>query len=222
MDIPPREFVVYRPLAPESVTKVRALQEEYASIDSFEPTENLRVTVLDSFTRRPINEYLLQELIKEAPDISKKTLDSEVSHPEFGERMRDMTRCAIKLILHDVDNEFHLEHKKFKNAVRRRIDPNMHVHPFARPEITIGYLDHALAVAPLLRPAEAVIGNMVHVGTTESNVGKVLVPEVKQPYDREPVHSIVVNEPIRTLKPGSIPQNLLASLRRPSTPPEEK
>jgi len=206
-----QNFFVYRPLLPESEAVVRSLQENYLAVPSFEPVEDIRLPILTSQTWESIEYAQLLAIIRKAPDVSRKPFNSEIIDANFGPAVRDMTRRAINLVLNDDNNRFLEEHKRFKAAVQKA-DDTVYVRPFTEPYITIGHLDDAHALTSLLDSAKALVGQSVHIGSTESTVGKV---DTRPPAERirQTPREIIINEPVRTIKPGGIPKGLLNSLR---------
>jgi len=206
-----QNFFVYRPLLPESESRMRSLQEDYSSIPSFEPIENLQLPILTSQTWGSIYVEKLVSIIDKAPDVSKKSFDSEIIEAKLGPAVQDMTRRAINLVLSDgEDNHFLEEHKRFK-AAGRRADKKLYVRPFTEPTITIGHLDSAHAISSLLDSAKALVGQTIRIGSTESNVGRVDAPVRSESIKKAPRE--IIYEPIQTIKPGGIPQGLLNSIR---------
>ena len=207
-----QNFFVYRPLLPESESRLRSLQENYSSVPSFEPVENPRIPILTSQTWENIEYAKLVSIINKAPDVSKKSFDSEIIKAELGPAIRDMTRRAINLVISDGDDNHFLEEHKIFKAAGLRADKTLYVRPFTEPYITIGYLNGADAVTTLLDSAKALVGQTVSIGTTESSVGKVDTRPPAERIVKEP-RKITITESVRTVTPGGIPPGLLNSIR---------
>jgi len=206
-----QNFFVYRPLLSESESQVRSLQQDYSSVPSFEAAENPRLPILTSQTWNGIDYGRLLAIIDRAPAISRKSFESEIVSVEFGPAVRDMTRRAINLVLSDTENNDYLnEHKHFKAAVQKA-DETVYVRPFTEPYIMVGQLDEALAADSILDRAKALVGQTVRISSTDSTVGKVRAP-IHGERIQKPIREIQY-EPVQTVKPGSIPQGLLNSLR---------
>jgi len=208
------DIFIYRPLQPDSKAQLQTLQREYQTIDTFSPVRNLHLTILSGHSKRRIPSSSLRALVNDAPKTAEKSYSTEVSGTKLESRYRDVTRFAIKLML-DIDDseQYFQEHDAFKDAARA-LDKRMLFGKFTQPHVTLGYLDAGHGLASIMEPADELIGTDLSFGPTESNItGFASRVKVKYP---EPAHSsTLVDAPVRTVMPGSIPKGLLASLRAP-------
>ena len=170
---PVHDILVYRPLQPESAAQISELQNEFASVRSFEPVDNPNLTIFDAKIWRMMTAFRLQTALNYAPQVSKQTFESEIVKAEFGIRDRNMPRFAINLVLGDgANNPFNEEHKRFKKGFEK-LDPKLSVKPFNNPHVTIGHIESGYAIESILDKASPLIGQQLHIGKTESNVGTV-------------------------------------------------
>ena len=205
-------FFVYRPLLAESMDRLGLLQDEYAAIKSFAPVENLHLTLLSGYIKKGLRTYNLQRIINNAPYTAEESFESEVVGVRIDHRARDLTRVAIKLMLDNEDSEhFFKEHEKFKKAILKS-DDTVLTRRFTAPHVTLGYLDAGHGIASVRDSVEALVGSTLSVGPVESNVGKAHA-RVDVHYPEALSTSMVIDSPVRVLKPGAIPAGLLASLR---------
>lgn len=207
------DISIYRPLLPESAAQLQSLQNEYASIHSFVPVENLHLTLLSAHTHKGRNIPTLQRVGDNTPKSSAESYDTEIIGARFDKRSLDLTRVALRLILNSEESSHYFkEHEIFRTAVEK-LDDTMLIRNFAGPYVTLGYLDTALGLTSVIDSAESLVGSYLSFGPIDSNVGIMHTPK-KAPRPPKPVSiPVVIDAPVRTLKPGAIPQGLLASMR---------
>ena len=202
---------VSRPLQPESASQLQLLQQEYAAIPSFEPVEKPHLTIFNSQTWQTVHPSRLKYVIDGAPKVSRTTFEDEIVEAVLTPRVRGLSRFAIRLILDDeADTRYRNEHKFYKKAFEK-IDPTLRSRQFVSPHVTIGYLNTEDAIDSIMDSAKLLVGAPLHMGTVESNVGNVTVPEPRTYVKQKPRK--IEYEPVRTITPGGIPQGLLASIR---------
>lgn len=207
------DISIYRPLLSESAPQLQSLQNEYASIHSFVPVENLQLTLLSGQTKKRLNIPTLQRAGDNVPKSSAESYDTEIIGARLDKQSLDLTRVALKLILNSEESSRYFdEHKIFRTAVEK-IDDTMLVDDFVGPHVTLGYLDTALGLTSMVDSAESLIGKYLSFGPIESNVGRMHTPK-KAARSPNPVSTpMVIDTTVRTLQPGAIPQGLLASMR---------
>jgi len=207
-----QRIFVSRPLLAESASRIQSLQEEYASIASFESVERPHLTILSSRTWQTVHPSRLGYVIDGAPKVSKSTFEDEISEAILSPRVHGLSRFAIRLILdNEADTRYRNEYKFYKKAFEK-IDPTLSTRPFASPHVTVGYVNSEHAVDSIMESARLLIGTTLHIGTIESNVGNVAVAKPREHVQQAPRK--ITYEPVKTITPNGIPQGLLASLRQ--------
>ena len=203
---------IYRNLQPESEARLSEIQSEYvSSIDSFVPVENLHLTILNAYSKRVVAHHRLEAVIHNAPQTSVEPSESEVVAARLDVRARSMTRLVMTLVLDDeASSQYFTEHDVFKKTLLKR-DKQVNVRNFVQPHVTLGYLDVADGVASIMDIAESVVGSSIVFQSVESNFGKVSAKKEDKPITVST--PLKVDAPVLTVRPGGIPQGLLASLR---------
>lgn len=167
------QLFIYRPLETNSATRVERLQEEYASIESFYPIQNLHMTILSGQAKRGMDRDRLRENVMHcAPIFSEELSEATVASVQLDYRSRDITRLAIKLMLDDIGSEQYFEeHEAFKSRLKMTY-ASAYFSRFTQPHVTIGYLDVARGITGILNPAEELVGTPLSFAPTRSNVGQ--------------------------------------------------
>lgn len=208
-----QDISIYRPLLPESAAQLQSLQDEYASIDSFVPVEDLHLTLLSGQTKKRLNIPTLQRVGDNTPKSSAESYDTEIVGARFDKRSLDLTRVALRLILNsEGSSHYFKEHEIFRTAVEK-IDDTMLVRHFAGPHVTLGYLDTALGLTSVIDSAESLIGNYLSFGPIDSSVGRMHTPKNTIKHPNLVSTPMAIDAPVRILKLGAIPQGLLANMR---------
>jgi hypothetical protein len=208
-------FFVYHPLRRESWARLESLQKEYCTIKSFSPVESLHLTILSGRTKRPLQMNRLQTSMKNASKVSEGTFTSEIVKAQMDTRAKDVTRLALRLIVdHASSAHYAEEYEILKNSVNT-IDNTMIVRKFQQPHVTLGYLNAGDGLASIMERAGALVGTTLRFGPIESNIGKPDL-RVAMPHTG-PSTPMAIDVPVRTLRPGSIPNGLLSSFRPPDS-----
>jgi len=205
-------FFVYRPLVEESVARIEELQEEFSAVQSFVPIRNPDMKILNAYySGRRIPRDLLEDVMHRAPKSSEESQDAHVLDVKVSRRLKDITRVAIKLILDSEDADpYFEEHRIFKKNFEN-IRRNAAIGDFTQPHVTLGYLDASMATNETINLAESLVGTTLGFGPTDSDVGRAYAAV----HYTRPSSQQAINTPVKTLKPGTIPQALLASLQTP-------
>lgn len=207
------DISIYRPLLSKSATRLQSLQNEYASIHSFVPVENLQLTLLSGQTKKRLNIPTLQRAGDNAPKSSAESYDTEIIGARLDRQSLDLTRVALRLILNSEESSHYFkEHEIFRTAVEK-LDDTMLIRNFADPYVTLGYLDTALGLTSVIDTAESLVGSYLSFGPIDSNVGIMHTPKKIPRSPSLASTPMVIDAPVRILKPGAIPQGLLASMR---------
>ena len=207
---------VYRPLQPESESKLQSLQNEYASVHSFKPVENLHLTLLNSNKVKWLNIPTWQRIKNDAPKTSAESFDTQIVDTRLEKSLTDLTRVALKLILDSEESTHYFEEHYALKQAAEKIDEAIRFRPFIIPYVTLGHLDTAQAVESVKAGAESLVGNYLSFSPTESNVGKMYTPVKLVDTNERPEHASTPsgnNSTVRTIKPGGMPKGLLGSLR---------
>ena len=214
-----RGLFIYRPLTPESSALLKPLQGDLDLIDTFQPVENLHLTLLNRNILSRIDGRDREDFILTGPATSRDTYEMHIDTVRFHQTARSMSRFAISLRLNSSDGHYIDEHKSFRERAEKRKQKKS---VFSQdPHVTLGHLRPEFAIESILDLTESLIGQTLSFGPIESNIGPV-GPPIPQPENSKPskpnkVSSpTVIHVPVRTLSTQPTPVNFLTSLRRPS------
>ncbi len=200
-----RGLFIYRPVSLGSLPRLKKLQAEYAKIETFRPIEVPHLTLLQGGVLPMIRGRARDGIIEAAPETAEEPYGMRVVEPRFHRGSYGMSRLAIALMLNDEDGHYREEYQTFRDLVAKKSDRDAFI--VREPHVTIGYFRPDLALISVLQTAEKLNDQTIRFDPIESNVGKV------KPIQKPKSVSSIADIPVRTVSPGSIPANFLASLK---------
>ena len=208
----PRLFV-YRQPTPESNGRIQSLQDEYASVPSFQPVKNPHLTLLGGDSSFRISGGMLDQILKDGPATAERSYPMEVVGVKVLTNMRHMARCFIALMLNNTDGHFSDEHRHYMNMAahinKRKIALSRN------PHVTVGYIQPEFAFAEVMEPAEALVGETLEFDSIGSNVGDIH-PKRYGTGPRSFTGTLPEGFTVRTVQPGSLPAGFLSTLKPPT------
>jgi hypothetical protein len=221
-----QNFFVYRPLSEESSEVVRNIQDQYVSLESFQPVDDMHLTLLGRHVLPKTPKQRLLPIVRRGPATSEESYSMEVSGIQFADRTHIIGRSAIQLLLKEDDADaFHSEHsffrltaEKFGSTIANRND---------YPHVTIGYLETSRSLLSILQQGRALVGESLSFDPIQSDLGAVKaekvdeskknVPRLKKPKTGHRAENDYTTDMpstiVRTVRAGGIPSGLLSSLR---------
>lgn len=210
-----RGIFVYRPLSPDSLTMLKALQSEYSCVDTFRPVANLHLSLLQGNAWLGLKGSSREKILSEGPDTTFESYDMRIASAQLHPGSRRLSQFAIALMLNNEDGHYNNEHKTFRNLAADKTGKYSFVA--RNPHVTIGYMRPEFALQSVLQPAEALIGQSLSFDPIESNLGNA----AKKQARTDATASSPILVPVQTHQPGAIPSNFLASLRPRNLDPED-
>ena len=202
-----RGLFIYRPVNSASLPKLRKLQAEYTKIETFRPVEAPHLSLLQGKILPRINGKARDDVIAAAPETVEEPYEMRITQPQFHRWFYGMSRLAIALVLNDSDGHYRDEYQTFRKAAIQKSDKK-DLFVFREPHVTIGYFNPSFALKSVLEVAEKLNDQTIGFDPAMSNLGKV------KKFEKPHAESDLSDIQVRTLSPGSIPANFLASLKK--------
>jgi hypothetical protein len=224
-----QNFFVYRPLSPESSDRVKKVQELYTSVESFNPIDDLHMTLLGRYVipKTPISRLL--PLMEQGPSTSERPYTMDVIESRIVYRTRKLGRSSIQLILdNDTNDMYQAEHAHFRKEAEKFGSTLSYRVNY--PHVTIGYLDTANAISTILDPTEEIVGEKLVFMPIESEHGSIQAAKIPGKKKERLWHKLSKEErllmyphstqepemKVRTLSNRKIPSGLLSTIRTSS------
>jgi hypothetical protein len=221
-----QNFFVYRPLSEKSSEVMKNIQDQYISLESFQPVDDMHLTLLGRNVMPKTPKQRLLPIVRRGPATSEQSYMMEVSGIQFADRTHMIGRSAIQLLLkEDNTDAFHSEHtffrltaEKFGSTLANRSD---------YPHVTLGYLETSHSLQSILQLGRPLVGESLTFDPIQSDLGTVKAEKVEESKQNVPrpkntktghraENDYATNIPspiVRTVHASGIPLGLLSSLR---------